>query len=123
MWPICLPTKGDEPLLTTDMEVEVFGFGVREIRGAERSYAEILNQTPLNISDHEYCRSLMTRPYLSLYEYSSSVWDLSGDQICARGSGSDQDIGRVPDTCSGDSGGGLVTKYRVFHNNWPKIMS
>lgn len=60
VWPICLPTKGDEPLLTSDMEVEVFGFGVREIRGAERSYAEIINQTPLNISDHEYCRSLMT---------------------------------------------------------------
>ena len=57
VWPICLPTKGDEPLVTTDMEVEVFGFGVREIQGRERSYAEILNETPLNISDHEYCRS------------------------------------------------------------------
>ena len=57
VWPICLPTKGDEPLVTTDMKVEVFGFGVREIQGRERSYAEILNETPLNISDHEYCRS------------------------------------------------------------------
>lgn len=55
--PICLPTKGDEPLLTSHMEVQVFGFGVREIQGRERSYAEILNETPLNISDHEYCRS------------------------------------------------------------------
>ena len=66
VWPICLPTKGDAPLLTTDMEVQVFGFGVREIRGADRSYAEILNETPLNISDHEYCRSLVSSIFKSL---------------------------------------------------------
>ena len=57
VWPICLPTKGDEPLLTNDMEVQVFGFGVREIRGVKRTYAEILNEAVLNITDREYCRS------------------------------------------------------------------
>ena len=42
----------------------------------------------------------------------SEVWKLTGDQICARGHVAEarQGRGHVPDTCSGDSGGGLVAR-------------
>ena len=37
---------------------------------------------------------------------------MTGDQVCAKGDEADLKSGRVPDTCSGDSGGGLVsTRY------------
>ena len=39
-----------------------------------------------------------------------SAWKLAGDQLCAKGSVVDSRTGRVPDTCSGDSGGGLVAQ-------------
>ena len=41
------------------------------------------------------------------------MWKLTGDQICARGHVAEarQGRGHVPDTCSGDSGGGLVARW------------
>ena len=39
-----------------------------------------------------------------------SAWKFEGDQICAKGSVVNLPTGRVPDTCSGDSGGGLVAQ-------------
>lgn len=39
-----------------------------------------------------------------------SAWKFDGDQLCAKGSVVDPRTGRVPDTCSGDSGGGLVAQ-------------
>ena len=37
-------------------------------------------------------------------------WKFVGDQLCAKGAVVDSRSGRVPDTCSGDSGGGLVAQ-------------
>ena len=48
--------------------------------------------------------------------YFRSDWLLTGDQVCAKGDVADVRNGRVPDTCSGDSGGGLVA--RRFDGNF-----
>ena len=55
-WPICLPTSTDRPLITEDMKVDAFGFGVREIRDTKRLYAEILNRAPLKVTNQRECR-------------------------------------------------------------------
>ena len=57
IWPICLPTSGDSPLLSEAMRVQAFGFGVREITETERIYAEIITGASLNISNKKSCRS------------------------------------------------------------------
>jgi len=95
IWPICLPASSDRPLQSKETPVEAFGFGVREITDDERIYAEIINKASLTISDQRECRS---------------VWKTNGDQICAKGETRGTGTGRVSDTCSGDSGGGLVAQ-------------
>jgi len=95
VWPICLPASSDRPLQTEGTQVKAFGFGVREITDTERIYAEIINKATLDISNQKEC---------------SSAWKTSGDQLCAKGDIQGITNGRVPDTCSGDSGGGLIAE-------------
>jgi len=95
VWPICLPASTDKPLQREDNLVEAFGFGVREINDNERIYAEVVNKASLQITNQNECRS---------------VWKSNGDQICAKGDIQQGRNGRVPDTCSGDSGGGLISE-------------
>jgi len=95
IWPICLPASADKPLQREDNLVDAFGFGVRDINDNERVYAEIINQASLQITNQNECRS---------------VWKSDGDQLCAKGDIQKRKNGRVPDTCSGDSGGGLISE-------------
>ena len=95
VWPICLPSPADSPLMTENMKLKTAGFGVREITDTERIYAEIINEATVSVSNQESCRS---------------SWRFNGDQICAKGSVADLRDGGLPDTCSGDSGGGLTAQ-------------
>ena len=102
VWPVCLPGPPHAALVRPGAQLTSFGFGVREISEAGRRYAEIVTEAALRVAEPEDCRA---------------AWQLTGDQICAAGDGAGQEAGqeagreagRVADTCSGDSGGGLVT--------------
>lgn len=94
VWPACVPTTSDRILQSINTPVEAFGFGVRDIVDDDRIYAEILNKANLKMTDRVKCRSL---------------WKTNGDQLCAKGD-EEQSSSRIPDTCSGDSGGGLVAR-------------
>ena len=95
VWPVCLPSPADSPLITENMKLTTAGFGVREITDTDRIYAEIINEATVSVTNQESCRK---------------SWSFDGDQICAKGRVSDLRDVIIPDACSGDSGGGLTAQ-------------
>ena len=57
VWPVCLPSPADSPLTTEKMNLQTFGFGVREITDRDRLFAEIINEATVTITNQESCRS------------------------------------------------------------------
>ena len=57
VWPVCLPSPADSPLTTEKMDLQTFGFGVREITDRDRLFAEIINEAEVTITNQESCRS------------------------------------------------------------------
>ena len=66
VWPVCLPSPADSPLISENMKLSTAGFGVREITDTERIYAEIINEASVTVANQESC---------------TSSWKLIGDQI------------------------------------------
>jgi len=101
VWPACLPDPVLAPSLgDVGQEVTVVGFGTTNT--TTKAWADILQMASIKIVSASSCQAPPSAT-------SSFLWDITGDQICARGADKETSRNCFRDSCQGDSGGSLIS--------------
>jgi len=115
VWPACLPDPVLAPSLgDVGQEVTVVGFGTTNT--TTKAWADILQMANIKVVSASSCQAPANAT-------SSFLWDIRGDQICARGKEKESSRNCFRDSCQGDSGGSLISsnfgRRCVFQNQNP----